>query len=257
MRGRLLLLLAAAVAAAAVTVPASAVVGGTPGGEGHPYVAFIRNAASVVCSGAAVSPRIVVTAAHCFAFPTERVELTFASDRRAAAADFRPGTWVANPGWCPFCGGGLVGLDSGDVAVVVLDEPVELPRYAAMPAQGLVETLPSGTRVETLGYGVETFEVGGGRPRPARPSGLRMVAQSVLSPSESAFSDELLRLSANGARGKGGSCFGDSGGPNLLAGTDTILGVNAFVPNGGCNGVTYSSRADLADVLAFVASFGE
>jgi hypothetical protein len=36
--------------------------------------------------------------------------------------------------------------------------------------------------------------------------------------------------------GEGARCFGDWGGPDLLSGTDIILGVNAFVNNSNCRG---------------------
>jgi len=65
----------------------------------------------------------------------------------------------------------------------------------------------------------------------------------------------LIKLSANPAQGKGGICFGDSGGPDLLGGTDTVLAVNSFVTNANCAGVTYSQRVDLPDILAFIGQF--
>ena len=38
--------------------------------------------------------------------------------------------------------------------------------------------------------------------------------------------------------------YGDSGGPNLLGGTDIILAINSNVTNGSCAGVKYSNRID-------------
>ena len=49
---------------------------------------------------------------------------------------------------------------------------------------------------------------------------------------------------------RGGSCFGDSGGPILYDSTDVILGVNSFVVNGQCAGVGFAYRTDQPDVLA-------
>ena len=51
---------------------------------------------------------------------------------------------------------------------------------------------------------------------------------------------------------KGGTCFGDSGGPNLLGGTNIVLGVNSFVANGICAGNTYSYRVDTAQALNWI-----
>jgi hypothetical protein len=45
---------------------------------------------------------------------------------------------------------------------------------------------------------------------------------------------------------------GDSGGPILL--DRTILGVNSFVTNGQCAGVTYAYRIDPPEALAFIRS---
>ena len=59
-------------------------------------------------------------------------------------------------------------------------------------------------------------------------------------------------MTANPSQGRGGTCFGDSGGPILLG--DTILGVNSFVNNDNCAGVTYSYRIDTAEALAFINS---
>ena len=66
---------------------------------------------------------------------------------------------------------------------------------------------------------------------------------------------EFIKLTANPSQGTGGICFGDSGGPDLLGGTQIVLAVNSYVTNGNCAGVTYSNRVDLPDVLAFINSF--
>jgi secreted trypsin-like serine protease len=53
----------------------------------------------------------------------------------------------------------------------------------------------------------------------------------------------------------GGTCFGDSGGPALIAGTDTIVGVTSFALNGNCAGVGGSYRIDRTTDLEFIGSF--
>jgi hypothetical protein len=181
--------------------------------------------------------------------------VTFDSNRRSPTAVFHAGTWNPDPEFCPVCGPGLPNLDTHDLAVVVLDDAAARPRYAQLPSLGLTDALPNGTSVDLVGYGVEDFVVGGGPPVPARPSGLRMTAPANLLPSNHSFGDEFLKLSANESQDKGGACFGDSGGPNLLAGTDTVLALNSFVTNKRCNGVTYSYRLDTRAALEFIAQF--
>ena len=80
-------------------------------------------------------------------------------------------------------------------------------------------------------------------------------APAQLVASNDRINDMFLKLTANPAQGKGGTCFGDSGGPDLLGDTNIILGVNSFVTNGNCAGVTYSERVDLPAILAWIESF--
>ena len=223
---------------------AHAIGGGAPDGEGHPYVAFIRSG-PLVCSGAAISDRLVVTGAHCFDVPGGPVMVTFDQNRRSPSAVFHAGTWNPDPQF-----GSAPGHD---LAVIVLDEPAPRPRYAQLPSPGLVASLENKTRVDLVGYGVEEFLHGGGPPMPARPSGLRMTAPAELHSSKP--SDLFVKLSANESQDKGSACFGDSGGPNLLAGTDTVLALNSFAANLQCTGVTYSYRLDIPAALGFIDDF--
>jgi hypothetical protein len=52
-----------------------------------------------------------------------------------------------------------------------------------------------------------------------------------------------------------GLCFGDSGGPDLLGGTKTVLGVNSDVTNWNCSGVGYSQRIDIPEVVDRINGF--
>jgi len=72
---------------------------------------------------------------------------------------------------------------------------------------------------------------------------------------EFSWSDEFMQCTANKGKNKGGTAFGDSGGPVLLGGTDTVLAVNSYVTNYNCGGVTYHSRIDIPEVLTWINSF--
>ncbi|CAN5188640.1 hypothetical protein BH20ACT22_BH20ACT22_03000 [soil metagenome] len=85
---------------------------------------------------------------------------------------------------------------------------------------------------------------------------MRLYAETQLvAPGSFVHSDEFIRLTANPGQDKGGICFGDSGGPDLLHGTDTVLAVNSYATNSNCAGVTYSQRIDIPEVLAWIRSF--
>ncbi|HSG13020.1 MAG TPA: trypsin-like serine protease, partial [Gaiellaceae bacterium] len=70
------------------------------------------------------------------------------------------------------------------------------------------------------------------------------------------FTGDFSMLLSNNAK-TGGTCFGDSGGPNFLGsptGPDGIVAaVTSFGINGNCAGTGGVFRLDKADVLAFIA----
>ena len=110
-----------------------------------------------------------------------------------------------------------------------------------------------GTPVDIVGYGVQGFVRGGGPPQDIFLF-TRYFAPSLLIQSNNRKSDEFIKLTANPAQGKGGSCFGDSGGPDILGGTNTVLAVNWYGTNSNCAGVSSSQRVDLPAILDFINS---
>jgi hypothetical protein len=256
MRFRIVAGLALAVCLA-VVVPVSTITNGQPDGNAHPFVGvviqFIPNTNLIsVCSGSALSPTRFLTAAHC-ADPSLPVFVSYKSGPPFSLAnDFTQGTFHPNPDWCVGCGGGLPGFDTHDVAVVALSAPRNPGAFAVLPEENLVDTLPMRTRVDIVGYGVQGFIRGGGPPEQIFLF-TRYFAPSLLIQSNDVLSGEFIKLTANPAQGKGGICFGDSGGPDLTAG-NVVIGVNSFVTNGNCAGVTYSQRIDLPEILAFIRS---
>jgi trypsin len=240
-----------------VVAPVLSVTNGQPDGNRHPYVGvviqFIPNTdLASICSGSALSSTRFLTAAHC-ADPSLPVFVTYKSGPPfSLATDFTEGTFHPNPDWCPGCGPGLQGFDTHDVAVVALNAPRNPGSFAALPIVGLVDSLAMRTPVDIVGYGVQGFMRGGGRPQQVFTF-TRYFAPSLLIQSNNVASVEFIKLTANPAAG-GGICFGDSGGPDLLGGTNIVLAVNSFVTNSNCAGVTYSNRIDSQEMLAFINS---
>ncbi|HET7220896.1 MAG TPA: trypsin-like serine protease [Vicinamibacterales bacterium] len=244
----------------ATGVPVSTITNGQPDGNRHPFVGVaIQPIPDMpgyfsICSGSALSATVFLTAAHCF----DAAQPAFVSYKSGPpfnfATDFTPGTFHPDPDWCPACGPGLPGFDSHDVAVITLSAPRDPGVFAELPAPGLVDTLPMRTSVDIVGYGVQGFIRGGGQPGQVFLL-TRYFAPSQLVQSNHVNSGEFIKLTANPAQGKGGICFGDSGGPNVLSGTTTVLAVNSYVTNTNCAGVTYSNRVDLPDILDFITEF--
>jgi len=246
---RLLLPIALAFALALGAMPAGAILNGGPDGTNHPYAGMVTNGASV-CSGAAISPTKLVTAAHCFGTPGSPVSVTFDE----IPAGFVSGTWHPHPGFCPQCANGLVGFDLNDVAVVILDAPIALPEYGNLPSLGEAAAQPQKAGISLVGYGIQD------RLKKLDPGEAftRHFAPAQLVQSNDRLSSDFLKLTANPSKGKGGMCFGDSGGPVILEGAglgnDTILGINSFLTNGNCAGVTYSNRIDITSTRNFINS---
>lgn len=250
---------------------ASAITNGTPDGDAHPYVGLIvfdvldedgNQVPSHRCSASLLTDTVVLTAGHC-TDGTVAARIWFDEvvqgnpEYPFSGATSYDGTPYTYPGFCIGCGNGLPGFAAGDVGIVVLSEPVPaavVSEYATLPSEGLVDTLANKTEIDFVGYGVQEQIVGGGPPVWA---GLRnrLFAPSELVSGNFTHSDQFMKLALNPGGGSGGTCFGDSGGPDLLAGTSTVLAVNSYVTNSNCSGVGYSARVDTPDVLAWIEGF--
>jgi len=201
------------------------------------------------CTGTLISPTVVLTAGHC-CYGAVKARVWFDWNLYDDPGQHYPfpgpyaveGTPITHPGYGGV-GPGLPTFDTHDVGVVILDEPVVMDEYGLLPEEGLVDTLPMMTDVDLVGYGVQEMHRGGGKPYWV---GLRIryFAAAKLIQDQNVISDEFIKLTANPAQGKGGTTFGDSGGPVFLGGTRTILAVNSFVTSYECAGVTYSNRID-------------
>lgn len=251
----------------ALSSTAYAITNGQPDGDAYPYVGMVvtwDGASPYVYlgSGSLIAPKVVLTAGHM----TDDPNIAFVWVSFDPIASWSPmgsdwnvvESWHTHPDYEILASPQLKDWITHDVGILILDEPVFMDPYGELPEEGLVDSLEMMAPVDQVGYGVhEMFHVPGAGPPDWTyvEFGARYYAPAQLVKSNHVFSDEFIKLTANPAQGKGGTAFGDSGGPNLLGGTDTILAVTSWGTNYQCAGVSYAQRVDTADVLDWI--YGE
>jgi hypothetical protein len=268
------MLLAVAASAVAVAVsPASAVTGNfTPDFE-HDYVvlvAFYDENGDFLwrCSGSLLNENTVLTAGHCTDTKAGAVSaIVWAAQEGGSLYDPATGAEDPRTGYPYRCidsaefpcstsdtlleygyiGNVFLQGNNKDVGMVILDDPIVLDEYASIAAPGSVDALPVGTGVTYSGYGVS-------REKPSLVSFReRLMASGFIVSTQNANTAGFnIQLSTNPGAGRGGICFGDSGGPILYDDADVILGVNSFVLNGQCAGVSFAYRVDQEDVVNWI-----
>jgi Trypsin len=272
-RKLVVLVLAFAVSLALIlswAIPAAAISNGQPDGSNHPYVCLVvfydgNHTPLWRTTGVLVSPKVVLTAGH-GTYGAAYAGVWFLENIPASAPGGYPyyggtgsytGTPHTNPYYRSIPEPGLPGFDYHDVGIVVLDGPAPVTQFAQLPAAGYVDTLRTKHFVDLVGYGVNYQDKGGGVSPYDSWQWLRAryYAPSQLINTASVTGSEFLKLTANPGLGKGGTTFGDSGGPIFDGGTRLILGLNAFVNSYNCTGVTYAQRIDIPDILSWIAGY--
>ncbi len=227
--------------------PAAAITYGTVDGNAHPNVGGLvapraySDGTWLYCSGTLIAPTVFLTAAHC-GDPGERVRVSF--DTAYVDGDTTyTGTFNADPLY------NQAQSDTHDVAVVVLDKEVKGITPARLPRFDSLSGLSGAQQFTSVGYGayLVTNEPGGHQ---YLYNDVRMVATGTLN----ATNKTWLRISMNPATGNGGTCYGDSGGPNFLGTTD-IVAATTITGDAICRSTNVVYRLDTTSARTFLASF--
>ncbi len=259
---------------------ASAITDGELDGEGHPFVGLMLAQDEDGnplwrCSGTMLSETVYLTAGHCTESPAAHAEIFFAAGPIAVDPNYvsiaAGGTGCANPLVTGYpCHGDVGGtpythpdFDPNafylhDVGVVVLDEAYPRDAYGSLPSVDQLDSLKTkrgkqNVTFTAVGYGLQKSfpDAASWKDVAIRE---RMVAYPHLIQINTGFTGDFSILLSNNAN-TGGTCFGDSGGPNFLGDSNVVAGVTSYAINGNCAGTGGVFRMDRQNVLDFVNSF--
>lgn len=245
------------------------ITNGGPDGNDHPFVGLMvaKDADGTPlwrCSGTLISERLFLTAGHCTEAPAASATIWFEED--VDAID-QPG--ANDPDDYPH--GGPTTVDGTvhthpdydpsafylyDLGVVVLDERVRMDAYGSLPEEGTLDRFVTqrglqDARLTAVGYGLQKIN-----PVEVEAHKVRLQATlDIVDLKGTAGIPDGTAVMVSANHHTGGTCFGDSGGPQFLPGTFTVAAVTSFGLNGTCSGVGGGYRVDTADDLAWLATF--
>lgn len=245
----------------ATAVPANAVTDGAPDNGEHPYVGLMvalddKGEPLWRCSGTLLGPGLFLTAGHCTEAPATDVRIWF--DENVDATGYpdddyaTTGTPITHPDYDPDA------FYLFDLGVVVLDTPVQMDEYGVLPELGAIDDLATarGTKdvtFEAVGYGLQAV-----KPQ-LQEDRIRLKATlNLVSIRGTAGTPKNTNITLTGDAARGGTCFGDSGGPEFFDDSNVVAAVTSFGLNENCAGIGGGYRVDQPDDLDWLNSeFGE
>ena len=143
--------------------------------------------------------------------------------------------------------------DPHDIAVVVFDEPVRGKDPARLPAPNRFDGLSRDQRFTSVGYGSQEVT--------NAPGGHELLYEDAREYSVGTLNTvtkSYLRISQNPATGNGGTCYGDSGGPNFFgagASETNVVASTTITGDAFCKSTNVTYRLDTRSARAFLRHY--
>ena len=264
--------LLAAILAASITLTtagtANAITFGEPDGNAHPHVGtllFVQNGEGYFsCTGTLISPTVMLTAGHCVEGGGLKNDVTYVRftenalegiDRYQTTQDWLDAEWILAKDVIPHPQYDDYAQfpQTFDVGLVILSEPVYVTTYGVLPSEGLLAQVLAEAGNKTnwwtaVGYGVQGVIKPFAQDTFAR---YQTIARLIELTSHSNGPGSSAKFTNNPGGDRGGTCFGDSGGPIFYRDTPIIGAIVSFgiTP---CIGVDYQFRIDTATSRDFI-----
>ena len=216
-----------------------------------------------ICSGTMITNNVFLTASHCTIYYTQDLapegyvayvsldqSIPFGALTSNKTTLLAVSHVVTNPNY------NQAQSDSGDIGALILARNVSGVTPAVLPSCGLLDQLAAQNGLKTatftnVGYGVQNRVVSGGVPF---FQDINPIPRMFSFSSFNSLNGGYLRLSQNASTGNGGTCFGDSGGPNFMTVNGQQLIVSITITGDSvCRSTNVVYRLDTLSAQGFLA----